>query len=561
MNEIFQQQTGIPPIPVRMLNEYVYCPRLAYMEWVQGEWADSADTVAGSWAHRRVDQPGKATISSKDREEGEKTINTRAVSLGSEKLGLTARIDLLEESGAQAVPVDYKKGKRPHISKGAWDPERVQLCAQGLILRENGFSCKEGILYFAGSRERVQVTFDDELICLTKQSIQELRAFSASDAPPPPLHESPKCPKCSLAGICLPDETWHLSGRDVKPRPILPKCEEALPLHVQEPGARIRKKGGVLEIWLDDEKQAEARIQEVSHLALYGPVHITGPVIHEMMRCGIGISYHSLGGWFMGYTTGVGHKNVELRTAQYKKSFNDKACLTLAKSLVSAKIANCRTLLRRNWREENALPAPLPELSTDRSQAGKAKNMQTLLGMEGTAAGRYFRAFPGMLNSVANADIAYDFTSRNRRPPKDPVNALLGFAYALLTREWTTTLTIVGFDPYRGFYHQPRFGRPALSLDMMEPFRPLVADSIVITALNNGEITRKDFFINKFGCSLSKEGRRRFIEIYERRMAQEITHPIFRYRISYRRLFEVQARLLGRFLLEEIPEYPCFLTR
>lgn len=545
-----------------MLNEYVYCPRLAYMEWVQGEWADSADTVAGSWAHRRVDKPGRSKNSGKDKEGGkQEEINTRSVSLGSAGLGLTAKIDLLEESGTEAVPVDYKKGKRPHVSKGAWDPERVQLCAQGLLLQEHGFSCKEGILYFAGSRERVRVEFDEELTYLTKQSIRELKAFSETEGPPPPLRESPKCPKCSLAAICLPDETRQLSGQDTKPRPILPRCEEALPLHVQEPGARIKKKGGVLEIWLDEEKLTEARIQEISHLALYGPVHITAPVIHEMMRCGIGISYHSFGGWFMGYTTGVAHKNVELRTSQYKKSFDDNTCLSLARNLVAAKIANCRTLLRRNWREENADPAPLAELAFQKNQTNQAKNLQVLLGMEGTAASRYFRAFSGMLNPEVNSDIAYDFTTRNRRPPKDPVNALLGFAYALLTREWTTTLTVVGFDPYRGFYHQPRFGRPALALDMMEPFRPLVSDSIVITAVNNGEISRKDFSVTKFGCSLSKEGRKRFIEIYERRMAQEITHPIFGYRISYRRLFEVQARLLGRFLFEEIPEYPCFLTR
>ncbi|MFO7840393.1 MAG: CRISPR-associated endonuclease Cas1 [Desulfosalsimonadaceae bacterium] len=561
MTDSSQAQTEIPLIPVRMLNEYVYCPRLAYMEWVQGEWADSADTVAGTWAHRRVDQPGRTRTPDKDKKnEKKEVITTRSVHLGSENLGLTAKIDLLEESGAEAAPVDYKKGKRPHISKGAWDPERVQLCAQGLLLQEHGFSCKEGILYFAGSRERVRVAFDEELIRLTKQSIRELKALSGSEIPPPPLHDSPKCMKCSLAGICLPDEIRHLSEGDAKPRPILPKCEEALPLHVQESGARIKKKGGVLEIWLEEEKLTEARIREMSHLALYGPVHVTAPVVHELMRRGIGISYHSFGGWFMGYTTGIAHKNVELRTAQYKKSFDNQACLMLAKSLVAAKIANCRTLLRRNWREENLNP-PLAELNSNKHQADGAKSLQILLGMEGSAAGRYFRAFPGMLTAAANTDLAYDFTARNRRPPKDPVNALLGFAYALLSREWTTTLTIVGFDPYRGFYHQPRFGRPALALDMMEPFRPLVADSIVITAVNNGEICRKDFFISQFGCSLSGAGRKRFIEIYERRMAQEVTHPIFGYRISYRRLFEVQARLLGRFLFGEISEYPCFLTR
>jgi CRISPR-associated protein Cas1 len=141
------------------------------------------------------------------------------------------------------------------------------------------------------------------------------------------------------------------------------------------------------------------------------------------------------------------------------------------------------------------------------------------------------------------------------------VNALLSFGYAMLAREWTVTLSAVGLDPYRGFFHQLRHGRPALSLDMMEPFRPLVADSTVLTAINNGEVKPADFISSAVGCSLKAEGRKSFIAAFERRLAQEVTHPIFKYRISYRRLFEVQARLLVRYLAGEIPRYPNFLTR
>jgi CRISPR-associated protein Cas1 len=155
----------------------------------------------------------------------------------------------------------------------------------------------------------------------------------------------------------------------------------------------------------------------------------------------------------------------------------------------------------------------------------------------------------------------FDFVSRNRRPPKDPVNAMLSFAYAMLVREWSVALSAVGLDPYRGFYHQPRFGRPALALDMMEPFRPLVADSVVITVINNGEVQSGDFIHAAGSCNLTDKGRKAFIHAFERRMQQEVTHPIFKYRISYRRLLEVQARLLVRYLSGEIREYPCFMTR
>jgi CRISPR-associated protein Cas1 len=166
-----------------------------------------------------------------------------------------------------------------------------------------------------------------------------------------------------------------------------------------------------------------------------------------------------------------------------------------------------------------------------------------------------------MLRAGADPDLSFDFMGRNRRPPKDPVNALLSFAYSMLTREWTIALSAVGLDPYRGFYHQPRFSRPALALDMMEPFRPLIADSTVLTVINNGEVRPTDFVRAAGSCVLSDAGRKRFIGAFERRMQHEVTHPIFKYRVSYRRLLEVQARLLIRHLSGEIPDYPNFVTR
>jgi CRISPR-associated protein Cas1 len=141
------------------------------------------------------------------------------------------------------------------------------------------------------------------------------------------------------------------------------------------------------------------------------------------------------------------------------------------------------------------------------------------------------------------------------------VNALLSYAYTLLARLWTVTLSVVGFDPYRGFFHQPRYGRPALALDLMEPFRPLIADSTVLQAINNGEVRPTDFVQAAGSVNLTNDGRKRFIATFERRMQQEVTHPLFQYRVSYRRLLELQARLLGRHLLGEMPDYPNFTPR
>ncbi|CBE69808.1 MAG: CRISPR-associated endonuclease Cas4/Cas1 [Candidatus Methylomirabilis oxygeniifera] len=545
-----------------MLNEFAYCPRLCYLEWVQGEFADSADTVEGRLRHRTVDRGRQRQKPTKEETGEPEAIHERSVHLTSDRLGLTAKVDLIEGEGNQVTPVDYKRGKRPHLPQGAYEPERVQVCAQGLILRDNGFLCDNGVIYFAGSKERVTVEFDEVLVERTLELAGQMTAVARGGLIPPPLDDSPKCPRCSLVGICLPDEVRLLKAagdHPVEPRLLFPARDDALPLHVQHQGARIKKDGNVLQVWDEDALLAEARLEEVSHLVLFGGVHASTPVIHELCQRGIPISYLSHGGWLYGITQGLWHKNVELRRRQYDAASDPQRCLALAQRFVRAKIANCRTLLRRN--HPDPPEQTLRDLKEDMEHAARADRMDSLLGIEGTAAHRYFSNFGAMLRGGDAPMPGFDFQQRNRRPPRDPVNAMLSFAYALLTREWTTTLQAVGFDPFLGFYHQPRYGRPALALDLMEEFRSLIGDSVVLMAVNNGEVRPQDFISIAGSVSLTPSGRTRFIEAYERRMSQEISHPIFGYRISYRRVLEVQARLLGRYLAGEIPEYPSFTTR
>lgn len=572
----------LPLLPARMVNEYQYCPRLAYLEWVQGEWAESADTISGRHVHRRVDKPGGtlppamgadaaasgsasrgndvATAAADDGVDAEK-MHARSITLSSARLGIIAKMDLVEAEGNQVTPVDYKRGKRPHIAAGAYDPERVQLCIQGMILEEHGYVCEEGVLYYAESRERVRIPFDAELRALTQNAIDGLRLVAIGGQIPPPLDDSPKCPRCSLVGICLPDEVNYLHKQDIAPRPLAVGRDEALPLYVQARGAKVAKKGETLDISVEDERVQTVRLVDVSQLVLLGQVYVTTPTLHELMSREIPISWHSFGGWFLGHSFGTGHKNVEIRTAQYKASFDPQVCLRLAKGLVAAKIQNQRTLLRRNWKREESTDDLMDGFLQDLRRAQRAADLGELLGAEGQAAARYFGSFSAMLSRDAGGDMAFDFQKRNRRPPTDPVNALLSYAYSLLVRTWSVTLSAVGFDPYRGFYHQPRYGRPALALDLMEPFRPLIADSSVIQAINNGEIKPTDFTVVAGSVALSDSGRKRFIATVERRLGQEITHPMFGYKVSYRRLLELQSRLLARHLLGEIPEYPNFTTR
>ena len=183
-------------------------------------------------------------------------------------------------------------------------------------------------------------------------------------------------------------------------------------------------------------------------------------------------------------------------------------------------------------------------------RAERAENLESLLGIEGSAARAYFEEFAGMIKpgdepeSSANG-FSFDFEGRNRRPPRDPVNALLSLAYSMLAKDLTIACYAVGFDPYMGFYHQLRHGRPALALDLMEPFRPLIADSAVLSAVNTRMVTERDFVRAGESVALTPAGRKGFFRAYEFRMDSLVTHPLFEYRVSYRRLLEIQVAPVG----------------
>ena len=550
-----------PLVPARMVNEWVYCPRLAYLEWVEGEWADSGDTAQGKRVHARVDKSGKQLPSPEDL--GNEMSKARSITLSSQRLGVIAKMDVVETSEGKAMPVDFKKGKRPHVAVGAYEPERVQVCVQAMILEDNGYDVPQGTLWYVASREKVPVVLDEDLRAKTISAISALRDAAASGHRPPPLENSPKCIRCSLAGICLPDET-NLFSKKYTPRPLNPSDDSALPLYVHTPGARLRKSGERLVVETEEDSM-EVPMIDVSQVVLFGPVSVTTPALHALMSNEIPASWFSSGGWFLGHTVGTGNGNVAVREAQYRCAFDENKCLVLSRNLVAAKVQNSRTMLRRNWRDERDTATKdqaLERLKRIGKQTTRIHNIQQLLGIEGEAAAIYFASFENMLAVYPKKNLpSFSFSTRNRRPPTDPVNAMLSLAYALLTRTFTSTISAVGLDPYMGFYHRPRHGRPALALDLMEPFRPIIADSCVIQAINNGEIKPKDFTFNGPACSLKANGRKALIAAFERRMEQETTHPLFGYQVSMRRLINVQARLMARHLQGEIPFYPNYLPR
>ena len=568
-------------LPVRMLNEYAYCPRLFHLMHVEGRWADNVYTVEGRNVHRRVDRidhvlpDPEAAEKAEDAQEEEQASAkdgdepptvTRSVNVGSDSLGLTGKLDLVSTADDWAVPVETKRGKVPNTPERCYEPERVQLMAQGLLLRESGYQCDHGVLYFAKSRTRVDVPFTAELEQRTLELLGQAKAACVATIPPAPLDDSPKCNGCSLAGICLPDETLLLQrGEDEKKpserteiRRLFAPRDTAQPVYVQEQGARVCKTNKVLTIWKKKEKLATVRLADTSQLVLCGNISITAQTLHLLCEEGIPVVHLSMGHWFYGLTQGFGIKNGFLRAAQYRCAENTERCVHVACRIVSAKIAAQRTFLRRN---ATGLPqTDLDGLAQQDQNARNATSLASLLGTEGLAAKIYFANLSRMIKSDA-MDHAWDFRNRNRRPPRDPINALLSFGYAMLAKECTIALAAEGFDPYWGFFHQPRHGRPGLALDLMEEFRTPVVDSAVITAINTGMVRQHEFEIAKAGCAMKPAARKGFIRAYEGRLDQLVTHPIFDYRCSWRSVICLQAKLLARWVRQEIDTYPGMTTR
>jgi len=550
---------GLPEtVPARMVNQFVYCPRLFHLEWVQSQFTSNDDVEEGLYVHRVVDtQAGDLP----ERAEAWQGRRATSVWLTSKDLGLTARLDLVEgDNDGFVVPVDYKKGK-PHDEGEAWPGDRIQSLIQALLLRESGYRVDHAEIWYAEVRQRVPVTLDDAAIVEATDVLQRLWQVASSIDPPPPLTGSSKCPRCSLVGICLPDETNALAVRAAERKPlrrVMAPDRMSRPVYVTTQGAIVGVRGGRLDVFSDGKATASFRLIDVSQLCLFGNVSVSAQAVRELMAREATILWFSYGGWFSGMADGLPARNVDLRRAQYACSA--EASLAIARAMIAGKIRNSRTLLRRNSRGD--VDTVVDQLRSLTTAARETSSVASLLGMEGTAARLYFGKFTTMVTSGSKVDVSgFDVNGRSRRPPPDPLNALLSFVYSLLIKDLTVVAYSVGLDPYLGFLHQPRFGRPALALDLAEEFRPLIAESVVLQVLNNGEVRAGGFLTRTGGCQLQGDSRKAVLRAYERRLDHEIIHPSFGYKVTYRRALEVQARMLAAHLLAELPDYVPFVTR
>lgn len=567
-------------IPVRALNQVTYCQRLYYLEYVEAVLPINEHIEDGLFQHRRVDDPA---LQHRARKEGD-ALHTRSVQVSSETLGISGKLDLVEEKNGVVCPIEYKRGCGPSGDNGLppyWDNDAVQVCAQGLLLEEElGVPVPRGILYYIGSKTRVEVPFDDDLRDKTLHAIRTARELSERDTPPEPLPAElrHRCFGCSLAPVCQPEETLYCLGRQA-PMPaeasaagitrVLPQSDEGAVLYLQEPGSHVGKRSEHLVVRKHGQELQRVPIAATRQVVVFGNVQVSTQALECLAALDVPVVYLTGHGRFIAALQPAPTKNVQLRMNQYKVFGDPARALELAKAAVKAKVSNQRTLLMRCLRAR-AVDDPIDARASDEPAARDIADLlqridritdpAVLLGTEGQAAALYFSQFQRMLKCPAPGK-AFDFKTRNRRPPRDPVNALLSFSYAILLKDCFSALCAVGFDPYCGFYHAGRHGKPSLALDLMEEFRAVIADSVVLTLINNGTLTSRDFLTWRDACTLTEDGRRRFFQAYETRKATVVTHPVFGYKMSWGRMLEVQARMLAAHVRGDIPAYTGFTVR
>lgn len=333
----------------------------------------------------------------------------------------------------------------------------------------------------------------------------------------------------------------------------------AMPLYIQHQGSTVGMDGKRLVIRKNGDVLHEARLIDVDHVGLLGNVQMTTQALKALAERDIPVLYMSRGGRLQAVLSGPGHKHGELRQAQHRIVLAPKRHLTWARTMVAGKIDNARTLLRRNGKSRQDVAGALLRLRRAKNRALRAQSPKHLLGVEGSAARVYFQSFPLMLTPQARKE--WPFTGRNRRPPRDAMNSLLSFTYALLVKDAFNAVVAVGLDPYVGVYHGTKYGRPALALDLAEEFRPLLADSVVLRLVNNDAIRRDQFEQRDGGVFLTDKGRTTVIEAYESRLQQKVVHPGFNRTVPYRSVIALQARLLARSFLEGEQPYQAFTTR
>lgn len=528
-----------PPVRVMALHALAYCERLFYLEEVEELRVANARVYAGRALH--------AARARAEEDAGEWT----SVELAGEALGLVGKADCLKRRDGALIPYEHKRGraKRDGKTAVAWPADALQVAAYGLLLEEAlGVAVPEGRIRYHADNVTVRVPLDDAARRSVRDAVARARELRRAVDRPPVTDNDRLCAHCSLAPVCLPEEERFVQHRTARPVRLFPAAPEARTLHVVEAGARVSRSAETLQVRLPDGEKIGRPIHDVEAIVLHGAAQITTQALHLCAAHDVPVHWLSAAGRYVAGLA-VGAPAVQRRIRQYRALADDATRLRLARRLAMAKAEGAlRYVLRATRGVDRAaagLDRPIADMRSALKAMAAAADPDALRGHEGYAGRAYFAAFPRLLRAEVPDALRPD--GRSRRPPKDRGNALLSFGYALLYQAVLQAVLGVGLEPALGFFHTPRSAAHPLVLDLMELFRVPVWDVTVVGSLNRLQWEPDaDFDVAGERVWLSAAGRRKAIQLFERRLQEHWRHPVIRYSLSYGRHIELEARLLEK---------------
>lgn len=525
-------------IRVSALHALAYCPRLFYLEEVEELYTQDAAVFAGRRLHVELEK--------QEDEEWEDLF------LESTELGLRGRVDALRTRDGQTIPYEHKRGRcyrDENNQPQAWDSDKLQILAYAYLIESAlGIPIAEGRIRYHADNVLVHVPLDDLGRATVRDAIQQARILRQSSHRPPVTDNERMCARCSLAPVCLPEEARLAHNREWQPMRLFPPDDERQVIHVLEPGTAVGRTGEQLKLSRRGQPVETVPVRQVGQLVLHSFSQISTQALHFCVTQGIGVHFISGGGRYMGsFDTRQG--SIQRRIHQYQALNQPDTCLELARKLVTCRGQGQRKFLMRGKRGSQGKSAKLKraiaQMKAVLKNVSSAPSRESLLGLEGNLAASYFTALPCLIAATVPAELRFDH--RNRRPPKDRFNALLSFGYALLIKDVMNAILTVGLEPALGFYHQPRSQASPLALDLMEIFRVPLVDMVVMASINKGQWdVQADFDVRGVQVWLSDTGRRKFVGLYERRKQETWKHPVTGYSLTYRRLLELEVRLLEK---------------
>jgi len=527
-------QSDRPAITIGLAAHHQFCPRRAWLE-VAGERTDTHQMAVGTAQHVNTDDPSSARPG-----------QLRAVDVTHSTWGYSGRCDTIEDLGDGTLRVLEYKATPVRRRAEVTEAMRMQVALQVAALEDAGQVVRDQFVYFTEHRQRVPVTLTAKDFEAAHALVDATRQAVESPFAPSALEDDPRCERCSHASVCLPDERALAPVR----RRIVVADPDTQVVHLATPGSRASVRAGRLIVRKGDDELTSVPLERVQGVVVHGNADLSGGLIRELLWRQLSIVWCTGRGRVTGWASSTDSPNGTARARQHATT--PEAGLNLAREFIAAKITNQATLLRRNGDAAASL-ARLRQLSRT---AATALSTDEVLGIEGEAAALYFDGFQTMLRPAG-----VQFDGRTRRPARDPVNAALNYSYALLLGDCIRALRSCGLDPHIGFLHSSSRNKPALALDLLEEFRAPVADSTVIRAFNNGELTLDDFRAPLGTSALTERGRKALITSYERRVLGEMTHPTFGYKVTWRRAMEIQARLILGVLDGSQPSYIGIRTR